>query len=305
MDRTSTLSIYLDPVMLQMAEDGEFGFVNKVRAAFEGLGFTVAFAKESEDAWLKSAASPGYALFLMKEPLHPRALSMRRAYYYPFWRIEATAKRWNFEVAQKSFNPDGIDTDLAVKWFNRWRRYLFKTAAQKVEKSGLIYVPLQGRLLDHRSFQSMSPVEMIGEVQARAGDRRILLGLHPSETYSTQEREAVERIAESDSRITLRTGGMEQALKLCDFVVTQNSTAALSGLFFRKPAVLFGESDFHHLMPRVSQLGVDEAWRQVETARPPVARYLYWFLQLNAIKADTDEAPDQILEACRRHGWEI
>lgn len=305
MDRANSLSIYLDPVMLKMAEDGDFGFVNKVRTAFNGQGIAVTFAEDSDDAWLTSAASPGYALFLMKEPLHPRALSMRRAYYYPFWRIEATAKRWEFEVARKSFNPDEIDTDLAVQWFNRWRRYLFRKAALEVEKTGLIYVPLQGRLNDHRSFQSMSPVEMIGEVQARAGDRRIVLGLHPGERYSAQEREAVERIAENDSRVTLQTGGMEQALRHCDFVVTQNSTAALSGLFFRKPAVLFGESDFHHLMPRVSQLGVDEAWRQVESARPPVARYLYWFLQLNAIKADTEDAPGQILEACRRHGWDV
>lgn len=305
MARPDTLSIYLDPVMLQMAEDGEFGFVNKARAAFEGEGFTVTLTEDDDDAWLRSAANPGYSLFLMKEPPHPRALSMRRAYYYPFWRIEATAKRWEFDVAKKSFDPGEIDTDLAVGWFNRWRRYLFGKTALEVEKTGLIYVPLQGRLLEQRSFQSMSPIEMIGEVQARAGDRRILLGLHPGETYSEEEREAVQRIAESDPSVTLQTGGMEQALKHCDFVVTQNSTAALSGLFFRKPAILFGESDFHHLMPRVSQLGVDEAWRQVEAADPPVARYLYWFIQLNAIKADTDEAPVQILDACRRHGWKV
>jgi hypothetical protein len=299
------LRIYLEPVMLQMARAGDFGFVNKVRSAFAARGVHVDLVEDTDEERLRSAAHPGYSLFLMKDPFHPRALSMRRAYYYPFWRIEATARRWEFQVAEKTFDPGKIDTDIATAWFNRWRRYLFRKAPLNSEKSGLIYVPLQGRLLDHRSFQTMSPVEMIGEVQARAGDRRILLALHPGETYSGEEITAVERIAAGDPRVTLQTGGMDEALRLCDLVVTQNSAAALSGFFFRKPALLFGESDFHHEMPRVSQLGVDEAWRTVAGARPAFARYLYWFIQLNAIKADTDEAEARIVETCRNHGWEV
>lgn len=299
------LRIYLDPATLAMAENGGFGFVNKVQAAFEGHGVAVDLVEDTDAERMNSLVWPGYSLFLMKDPFHARALSMRRAYYYPYWRIEATAKRWEFEVAKKTFDPGGIDPVPARDWFNRWRRNLFGKAALKTEKSGLIYVPLQGRLLSRRSFQSMSPMEMVAEVQARAGTRRILLGLHPGESYTPEEMQSVERVAKDDGRVSVQTGGMDEALRVCDLVATQNSTAALSGLFFRKPAILFGESDFHHQMPRVSQLGVDEAWRQVEAARPPVARYLYWFVHLNAIKADTDEAGAQIVETCRAHGWDV
>jgi len=303
MPHAEILRIYLEPVMLKMAADGTFGFVKKVRAAFEGRGFKVDLVEDTDTARLDSALEDGYALFLMKDPFHARSLSMRRAYYYPYWRIEATAKRWAFKVADKRFDPAEIDPDLSRDWFNRWRRYLFKKAALNSRKDGLIYVPLQGRPLEQRSFQTMSPVRMIEEVQARAGDRRILLGLHPGEIYSDAERAALERIEDDDPRVTVQSGRMEQALRVCDFVVTQNSAVALSGLFFRKPAMLFGESDFHHVMPRVSNLGVEEAWRAVEEANPPVARYLYWFIHQNAIKADTDDAPKQIIETCRSHGW--
>lgn len=305
MSRHETLRIYLEPVMLRMAQDGDFGFVNKVRAGFEANGFKVNFVEDTDAERLKSAGRSGYALFLMKDPFHPRALSMRRAYYYPYWRIEASAQRWAFQVARKTYDPGGIDTDLAKDWFNRWRRYLFGMAPLNIQQDGLIYVPLQGRLLDHRSFQTMSPVNMIGEVQARAGSRRILLGLHPGETYAPGEIAAVEQIAEKDPRVILQTGGMEEALRVCDFVVTQNSAAALSGFFFRKPALLFGESDFHHAMPRVSQLGVDDAWRAAEQSRPAFARYLYWFIHLNAIKADTDSAAAHVIQTCRGHGWTV
>lgn len=298
------LRIYLEETMLHMAREGTFGFVKKVREGFEAQGFRVDLARDTDAERLKSASRRGYALFLMKEPFHPKALSMRKAYYYPYWRIEKSAKRWEFEVARKSFDSAEIDTDLAADWHARWGRFLFQRRPARAEKSGLIYVPLQGRLLEHRSFQSMSPLEMIAEVQARAGDRRILLGLHPGEVYGDEERAALDRIAEADSRVTVQMGGMPEALRLCDFVVTENSTGALSGFFFDKPAILFAESDFHHVMPQVSRLGVDEAFRRVEEL-PPFAAYLYWFIQMNAIKADTPEAPDRIVETCRRHGWQI
>lgn len=305
MSEARILRIFLDPVMLKMAREGSFGFVKKVKSAFEGRGFRVEFVEETEASLLASAGLEGYALFLMKDPFHPRALSMRKAYYYPYWRIEATARRWEFRVAGKRFDPDEIDTETAQDWFTRWRRNLFKKAPLVAAKTGEIYVALQGRLLDRRSFQSMSPVDMIAAVQARAGDRRIRLGLHPGETYRGEERAALDEIAAADPRVSVQTGGMVEALQVCDHVVTENSTAALSGFFFKKPAILFGETDFHHQMPRLSRLGARGAWSTVESTAPDYAKYLYWFIHLNAIKADTAEAETRILDTCRSHGWEV
>lgn len=299
------LRIYLEPPTLEAARAGKFGFVKRVAAAFEARGFSVRYEEETPAALIASAALEGYALFLMREPFHPRALSMRRAYYYPYWRIEASAKRWKFQVAKKSFDPSVIDTDQAQEWFVRWRRNLFRNATESAAPQGLIYVPLQGRLLDHRSFQTMSPVEMITEVQARAGNRRILLGLHPDENYTPKELAALAEIAEKDRRITLKTGGMAEALRACDLVVTENSSAALSAMFFEKPAMLFARTDFHHQMAQVAQLGVDAAWQAVEEATPEYAEYLYWFIHLNAIKADVPAAETNILETCRRFGWTV
>ncbi len=299
------LRIYLEPHLLKTARAGEFGFGNRVRAAFEARGFRVDFVRATYEERLKSATRKGYALFVMKDPFHSKALSMRKAYYFPYWRIEATEKRWAFEVARKTFDPAEIDPDVAQTWFSRWQRNLFKRGPQNAERTGMIYVPLQGKLLEHRSFQSMSPVDMVKAVQDWAGERKILLGLHPNEDYSAEEISAVEAITAGDPRVTLKTGGMEEALRLCDCVVTENSTAALSGLFFEKPAALFAQSDFHHQMPQVSQLGAQDALRALDEGQPDYAKYLYWFIQLNSIKADSDEAETQIIKTVRRHGWQL
>lgn len=306
MAEAKILRIYLDEKMLWQARQGGFGFGDRVTKAFEEQGFRVELRMNSFDERAKSGARRGYSMFLMEDPFHPKSLSMRKAYYFPFWRIEASVKRWEFEVAQKPFDPGEIDTVLAQNWVSKWRRYLFKRGPENATREGLVYVALQGRLSEHRSFQSMSPFDMIEEVRARAGDKRILLGLHPAEAYSDADHATLNAMAKADPRITIQTGGMEEALRICDLVVTQNSAAALSGFFYEKPAILFGQTDFHHAMVQVGSRTVDEAWQQAEETRPAYAEYLYWFIAENAIKADVEgEAEARIIDACRRHGWEI
>lgn len=299
------LRIYLDPTMLQLAREGGFGFVNRITETFEAEDFRVDLVRNSFDQRARSGARNGYSLFHMDDPFHTKALTMRKAYYYPYWRIEPTAERWDFAVAQKSFDPGEIDTDLAASWFADWRKWLFKKGPSEARKEGVIYVALQGLLAEHRSFQSMSPLEMIHAVQDYAGARKIILGLHPGETYSDAELAALETISTKDARVTVQTGRMEEALRSCDLVVTQNSTAALSGLFFGKPAALFARSDFHHLLPSTFEQSPEEAMAQAEGLALPFAAYLYWFVELNSIKADAPDAGDKILAICRANGWQI
>ncbi len=291
--------------MLRLAREGGFGFVSQVTAAFESQAFRVDLVRNSFDQRAKSGARRGYSLFLMDDPFHTKALTMRKAYYYPFWRIEASAKRWEFAVAQRSFASSEIDTVHAQNWLGKWRKWLFKSGPTEAHKSGVIYVALQGKLREHRSFQSMSPMDMISAVQDHAGARKIVLGLHPGETYSDDEQALLETVSRSDPRVSVQTGRMEEALKTCDLIVTQNSTAALSGMFFGKPSALFALSDFHHVLPSALDLGAHEAMTAAETIDIPFAQYLYWFVQLNSIKADDPEAQGQIIETCKGFDWQI
>ena len=98
---------------------------------------------------------------------------------------------------------------------------------------------------------------------------------------------------------------MQEALRVCDYVVTENSSAALSGMFFHKPAILFAKIDFHHIALNVEDLGVEEAFRRVGGHSPDYDTYLHWFIALNSIKADAEDAEAQILAAVRRHGWRV
>lgn len=304
MAQAKILRIYLDEPMRSNASAGRHNFMARITTAFTGVGYRVEYCSNSEIEYLKSANRRGYALFAMQDPFHASALSFRRSYFFPFWSIEPTAKRWQFHVARSEFRSGDIDPDQALPFVNQWRRRLFSDFATP-SSEGFIYIPLQGKLTLKRSFQFCSPLAMIEAVLEHDTSRKIITTLHPGETYTTDELAALDRLVTSHPRLSLQTGGVNRFLPACDYVVTQNSAVALTGYFFAKTAILFGRVDFHHIAVNVHDHGPAQSFSRAQANRPDFDRYLYWFLQLMSINAGRPEAEDNILTAVRRGGWTL
>lgn len=165
----------------------------------------------------------------------------RRVFHYPFWKIDRFDKRWDWDVTKATFNPSQIEEKEANRFLNFWRKSLFDNVIP-TEDEGFIYEPLQGRLLDHRSFQSCSPNQMIERTLSTIPDRKIIITLHSKESYSRQEFDTVERLEHTYPNFELRLIQMDALLDFCALVVTQNSSAAFNGYFFGKRTVLFGKN---------------------------------------------------------------
>lgn len=304
MAKGQILRIYLDDKMLRDAKAGQHNFITRIGQAFQSIGYRVDLHKNTEVERLKSLGRRGYALFSMENPFHPNALSFRRNYFYPFWSIEPTVERWNFHVATSEFSAETIDSAAATQFCKQWRKRLFP-AANPVSNQGFIYIPLQGKLTRHRSFQSASPIEMIKQTLDCDRNRAIVTTLHPGEKYSAEEIRTLHSLIASNDRLTLHQGSSHPLLSACDYIVTQNSAVALSGYFFAKPAVLFAKSDFHHIAANVPKQGLDKSFTQIQNQGPNFERYLFWFLQQMSINAGRPEAENQILAAARRGGWNL
>jgi hypothetical protein len=299
------LRVYLDETPLLRMKRGNFNFLNRLRRAFEAQEFRVEFRLNSEAERLKSVTRRGYSLFHMDEPFHPRALTMRKAYYYPFWRIENTAQRWNYGVAQSAFDPTSIDPEEARTFGRVWRKTIFGRPSVATATDGYVYVPLQGRLLEHRSFQSTSPIGMINALLRHEPDRQIILGLHPRETYLPEDLDALKQLIDGYPRLRLSSAPMDTLLANCDYVATENSSVALAGFFLSKPAVLFAKIDFHHIASNVFDLGEEAAIKAAPTLSPEYEKYLLWFLKHTSIVGGAEDAEAQILKAVRHHGWDV
>lgn len=298
MAQQKTLRIYLEEPLRKSAEAGEHNFINLVFQVAEKSRFRVEFRDLSDQTRDPNA----HTLTHMAAPVGDRGLVFRRVYQYPFWQIEASAERWEWDVAHATFDPDAAAPD-AVRFYRFWQKRLFGQAPQETTRSGYVYVPLQGRLDRKRSFQSCSPFEMIEHCLRHDARRRVVVTLHPKEDYTATELTMLEEMTRKNPRLVVHRGQMETHLSNCDYVVTQNSSAAFFGYFFRKPALLFAKIDFHHIAIQAELDRLDSCFQRVQSHAPDYEKYVWWFWQDQSINAGRGDATSKIEARFRRFGW--
>ncbi|MEP5731274.1 MAG: hypothetical protein ABJL67_18105 [Sulfitobacter sp.] len=294
------ISFYLEEPLRKSAQAGEHNFINLMAAVVKRSGLEPVFLPSSNHDHSVS----GYSLSHMTSPPNDKGLVFRRVYHYPFWQIEAVSQRWHWDVARASFDPINASDD-AARFYRFWQKRLFGDAPQRASKRGLVYVPLQGQLLRKRIFQSCTPLEMVQHCLTHDANRQIVVTLHPKETYRSDELAGLEALSREHARLTIDIGNMEKYLQTCDYVVTQNSSAAFSGYFFGKPTLLFGQVDFHHIAERANMLSLRESFERVAALKPAFAAYIWWFWQDQSINAGRDDAKTKIAARLRRFGWPI
>lgn len=298
------VDFYLRPSKLaQMTNGGGHRFFNRAKTAFESVGLEVRLREDTLLARHAAILDPAYALFDYQEPLTDFTLDVRRTAIGPFYRMEQSAARGEYRLVSRRFVPEDVPDQKANSFFKIWQRLLVKQG--EMLPKGAVLVVLQGKLLRHRSQQSMSPVDMIRTTIEHEPSRDIWLKLHPKETYSDGELAAIASLADHP-RVSVFDGDLDAALQACDYIVTQNSAVLLRGLFYRCPAVVFGDCEYHHPFQSV-RLGVPvaEAFSRVMADPPDFAKYAYWYLQLNCINTSREWAEDTILSQCREFGWDI
>ena len=273
MSQDHILNFYLNPRMQRMATAGE-GIYGKIAQAVQAAGWTLHLRERFEPV-----SGPGYHLRDNLAVSEPNSLVLRRSHLDPFYRIEATNDRWNWQIAGMDFFPRQGD-----EWFLKyWQKRIF--ADVPIASGGYVFMPLQGKLQERRHFQSHSPVEMIKATLKADPKRQIRATLHPNESYSPEDLAALTGFG---PRFALLDEPSLPLLAGCDYVVTENSSLAFHGFFARKPAVLFAEIDFHHIAGSVPKQGLRAAFQLADIPRP-FASYLHWFLRENAISAWADD----------------
>jgi hypothetical protein len=303
MKKPSVMHFYLEPGLKESAEAGTHNFLGKIADLGRAAGMELRYSGNRPEERARSKPSAEWAVMHMDPSPHARAVTLRRAYYYPFWSIEQTDQRAEFDVALSDFNAGDLPKKDAEKFVARWRRKWFE--GWTAETQGHVYVPLQGRLLEQRSFQSCTPIEMVRSVLRFDPDRPVITTLHPKENYRDDELAALGALQAKHPRLSVQTGGIEKLLPGCDYVVTQNSAAGFAGYFWAKPLVLFGRVDFHHIAAKTWETDANTAIRTASSLSPDYDAYLYWFLQRMAINAGRPEADARIAARLRSFGWPV
>ncbi|WP_299372434.1 hypothetical protein [uncultured Tateyamaria sp.] len=293
---------YLEDDLRKSAVAGKHNFIARITSVLHSAGFEVTFHPNTMAERIKAAGRRGYALCHMTPPPNARSLTFRRVYHYPFWQIQASDQRWEWDVARAGFDAAACPRAEADRFFGFWRKRIAGPLLDHVADDDFIYVPLQGRITEQRSFQSCSPIEMIRKTRAAFPDMRVIATLHPKETYTQGDMAELEALQGGDPRLEVEMGGRDRLLPRCSFIVTQTSSVAFDGMFFGKPSAVFGKTDFHHVM--VDGRDAD-AFAAVRAHRADYAAYLWWFWQNMAINAGHDSAEAKIRAKLAAAGWPV
>lgn len=289
----------LEDGLRQSAQRGEHNFINLMVQVLRENDMEVAFAPLGF-----APPSGGCSMTHMAHPPDEGGLVFRRVYHYPFWQIDAVAQRWKWDVARAKFDPEMVAKD-APRFYRFWQKRLFGEAPLAAQRGGYIYVPLQGKLDRHRPFQSCSPFEMIEHCLTHDPTRDVIAALHPKEHYTTAERARLEKMAQDHPRLRIDKGNMEQHLRDCDYIVTQNSGVAFSGCFFGKATLLFGQIDFHHIAVVADMTALGDSFGIVADHNPAFEKFIWWFWQDQSINAGRENAKQKIAARLTRFGWPI
>ncbi|WP_335750773.1 hypothetical protein [Sulfitobacter sp.] len=295
------VTFYMEPELCQSAQAGKHNFIGKLANVVSRAGLEVQYVPFGSEG---QRGGTEWSLNHIKSPLNERGLCFRRVYHYPFWQIEQSAERWSWDVAQTAFEPDSSDAAKAERFYKFWQSRLFGGAPKNTKKDGFVYVPLQGKLLDHRPFQICSPIEMVKHCLAQT-ECPVIATLHPSESYSASETQALEALEKSHARLTVQIGSMSDLILGCDYIVTQNSSVAFNGYLFGKPALLFRKTDFHHIAVQANLDDLAASFAEVKHTEPDYVAYLHWYWQKNSINAGRPEAEERIAARLRRFGWPV
>lgn len=296
------IAILLDDDLLNSARAARHNFIGLMKDVLHDADHDVHLLPEGA----ATGDLPDHTLVHMTQPVSHRGLTFRRAYQYPFWRIEATERRWAWDVARTPFPQDRGDPEEAHRFQSRWRKRIHGVTALPPHRTdGHVYVPLQGLLTRHRSFQTMSPIAMIETVLRQDPSRQVIATLHPKERYDREDRVALKRLRANYDRFTVDDRPPVAHLADCAYVVSQNSSVAFEGFLFDRPAILFARIDFHHIALSVTDVPVEDAFARVATHRPPFAEYVHWFWQQQSINAGRPEARDRIAARFRALGWPV
>ena len=294
---------FLTKRSLEAARAGEHEMGEAVKRALAPHGLRVGFRRNSAHQRDKVGAQD-LTLVHMSEPVNAKGLVFRQAYAGPFWHIEQRAGRWDWHIARKAFDVASVDAAAAGAFFETWQGRLVPKAGRGVADEGFIYMPLQGKLLDRRRFQRASPIHMIEQTLAHS-DLPVRATLHPNETYSEAELEALERIGQKDARFELVQLPMHEALLNCRYVVTENSSAAFHAILYTKPSVLFAGIDFQHIGFAAGGRTTAQSFREVVDVPVPFAKYLYWYWALNCLNFEAEDRDAQLVARLEALGWTI
>ncbi|MCP4818001.1 MAG: hypothetical protein GY883_02355 [Shimia sp.] len=273
--------------------DEMMGLYRKITAGFDEIGVpwratpidrARALDTIEEDDW--------FHIFNHGQARHPRALNAGIAYVYPFWNVDPDGIRAFSSIGEKTFYSARVDENKARRFFGRMRRRLMDKRKSRYpqpedvttipEDAVAVFFQSEGhRIVGETCY--MDRWTML-ETVLKSWDGAVVVKPHPNDLDPMvgDRLEAMQKVY-PDLHVT--TGNIHDILAQCMRVVTINSAVGIEAYLHRKPVILCGQADFHHVADVAKTPEMLEVLLEQEPRGRVYAKYLYWYFGLQCLDA--------------------
>ena len=223
----------------------------------------------------------------------PGVLNASIAYLPPFWHLDPVGMQAESSIGARIFDPSQVPDKAAAAFSDRMRkRYTLARRSRRAQESGIADLPqgaisvfLQGTQPQENGLAYASGEALLRAVAMGSGGRPVLVKPHP--LALGHDTEVIARVLADGLDVTPTTANVHDMISASVATVSVNSACALEGFLQRKPAILFGPSDFHHLVETVRRPEDFAGALERVLAQPNVnhERFLYWYFVRNCLNA--------------------
>ncbi len=293
-------------------------FYGPLIEGLRGAGIAVATcALDPAQTEARVAADAGFHIVHAGRLRHPRVLNAAKAYLEGFYSLDPWGYRMFSSTGTRAFVPSG-DAAADLAFFHRLRARtvdrrlsMQRQPEDRVDVSDhVIAVFLQAE--DDREVGEKCHLtyrQMIRALLARNDGREIHIKPHPKDR-NMDSFDWLARQMRKHARLKLFAGNIHDLLAKADVVVTVNSAVGIEAFLHRKPVVLCGSADFHHLCETVTRRGeMDAAIRRAEARQSagdwPHQAYLHWYYGRICIEAAAPDTVTRVIARIAEHGFDL
>jgi hypothetical protein len=241
----------------------------------------------------------------------PGVLNASQAYLPPYWHLDPAGVQAESSIGALAYRPRQIPLDRAMAFFDKLRKKWVdarvsrrtQTTARVPVPKGAVAVFLQGDFPQQRGLAHCTPDAMLRAVVAGAGGRAVVVKPHPLAVDA--DLALIGDLVQEGLPILPSLANVHDILSACCATVSYNSAVALEGFLHRKPAILFGKADFHHVCETVADPAGFGASLERVLARNQggYAKYLLWYFHRNCLNVEGSGFADRVLAILATAGF--
>lgn len=269
---------------------------------------------------LRSPFQTDLAEYLEAENLHiiengmvlkSNALNTALAYLPPYFHLDGRGVLAESSAGGAVYDEKEVNTVLAMSKFRglqdrlvkkRRSRYGPKEEHTKIP-GGCIAVFLQGDNPHRQGTAYCDNETLLRTVAEHAGDRTVVVKAHPI-SKQLDDAQLILKLLQEGLPLVATDANIHDILRQCDVTVSYNSAVSIEGFLHNKPAILFGKSDFHHVVEVVRR--PDDFSIALEAALSKsvdYAKYVHWYFSKHTLSVEDWQIEAKILQAFERAGF--